>query len=461
METKLKTFKKKYLYLALMLFFAIALSIIFFFLIFNAKDINIGFGILVSALKPFIYGGVIAYILIPICKFYEKNLKTLYAHIKTRKIKDADEKKALSVKAKASFHSIAESISIALALGTLVLIIYVLLSLIIPELIVSLTIISKNFDTYYNTATNWFHNIFKDNEFLLNYYDEIFNKVSTAAENYLKNELLPNATTIISNFSSGIMSAFSFLKNLLIGIIVSIYFMKMRDNFCAQARIFLHSIMKAKYANKIIEEVNFANDMFIGFICGRILDSAIIAVICFLGMTIFGMPYPLLISVIIGITNIIPFFGPFIGVVPAVFLILMVSPGKCIGFIIFFIILQQADGNIIGPAILGEMTNLNSFWVLFALMLFSGLFGFTGMIIGVPVFAVIYHLVQELIMKGLKRHGYEPQGEEAELSGYNAYQKKLADEKLKATNPEAYKMAHKKENRFKRFILKFKKEKKK
>ena len=147
------------------------------------------------------------------------------------------------------------------------------------------------------------------------------------------------------------------------------------------------------------------------------------------------MPYPLLISVVVGVTNIIPFFGPFIGGIPAGFIILMVSPIKCLWFVIFIVILQQIDGNIIGPKIVGELTNLNSFWVLFAIMVFSGLFGFVGMLVGVPVFAVIYHLAQELIMRGLKRTGYVPTPEDAEVSLLNDYLEKTMEEELEATLP--------------------------
>ena len=168
--------------------------------------------------------------------------------------------------------------------------------------------------------------------------------------------------------------------------------------------------------------------MFLGFITGSIVDSAIIGIICFIGTSILGMPYALLVSVIVGVTNIIPFFGPFIGGIPAAFLILMVDPIKCIWFVIFIFILQQADGNIIKPLILGERTNLNSFWVLFAILLFSGLYGFAGMIFGVPLFAVIYHLLQELIMKGMKKRNYVPTPEDAELSLLNEYLEKQNEE---------------------------------
>ena len=187
--------------------------------------------------------------------------------------------------------------------------------------------------------------------------------------------------------------------------------------------------------------------MFMGFISGRILDSTIIGCLCFIGFSILDIPYPLLISVIVGVTNIIPFFGPFIGGIPSAFIILMASPIKCLWFIIFIIILQQIDGNIIGPKILGDKTNLNSFWVLFAIMLFSGLFGFMGMIIGVPVFAVIYHLAQELIMMGLNRTGYTPTDEDAEVSMMNRYlEKKESEHEAETVAVTVKKTINKKDN---------------
>lgn len=402
-----KRLKKKFIYIALTLFAAAALSILFFFIINNSKDIKVSPGKLISAVRPFIYGAIIAYILIPMCNFYERHIFRLFS-VKFGLSKEKSEK-AASV------------IAIALSLGTAILVIYLLLSMIIPELIVSLTLITGNFDTYYDNITAWVQNLFKNNDVLREYFETVSDTITETAAGFLKNELLPNTKTFISSFSSGVLSAVSILKNIFIGIIVAIYFLSSREAFAAQGRIFIHCIMKKKYADRFLEEVRFANRMFMGFISGRLVDSAIIGVLCFIGLSILKMPYSLLISVLVGVTNVIPFFGPFIGGIPAGFLILMVSPIKCVWFIIFIIILQQFDGNILGPKILGEMTNLNSFWVLFAIMLFSGLFGFIGMIIGVPVFAVIYHIAQELIMKGMKRHGYVPTPEDAEISLLNAY----------------------------------------
>ena len=404
---------KKYIYIAVTLFAAIAASIAFFFIIYNAKDTDLGLSKLISAIKPFIYGAIIAYILVPMCNFYEKCFDFLTTSLKLDKQR---------------IHGVCVFLSIILSFCTASLIIYILISLIIPQLIVSLTTIAGNLDNYYQTVVIWIEDLFKNNEFLKKYVEIISLELSSNLTDLIQKKILPSATTFISSFSSGVITAVSFLTDLFIGIIVSVYILNSRVKFSAQARIFMHCIMKEKFADKIIKEVRYANQMFLGFITGSIVDSAIIGIICFIGTSILGMPYALLVSVIVGVTNIIPFFGPFIGGIPAAFLILMVDPIKCIWFVIFIFILQQADGNIIKPLILGERTNLNSFWVLFAILLFSGLYGFAGMIFGVPLFAVIYHLLQELIMKGMKKRNYVPTPEDAELSLLNEYLEKQNEE---------------------------------
>lgn len=437
MENKQKSrfFQRRYINISLTLFAGIALSIAFFFALYYFKDFNLGVGKFISALKPFIYGAIIAYLLVPMCNFFERHINELL--IRAFKI---DMKKSRNA---------SEILSIFFSLCIAILLIYILLSLIIPQTVNSLTIIINNFPDYYDKITEWVENHFKDNKFLLKYVEDISDDLSVTIANFIKQELLPNTKTLISSFSSGVMSAVSIVKNIFIGIIVSIYCLRSRRTFAAQGKIFLHSLMKEKHAEKLISEIKFANKMFMGFISGRLVDSAIIGILCFVGLEIMGMPYALLISVLIGITNIIPFFGPFIGGIPSGFLILMVSPVKCIWFVIFIVILQQIDGNIIGPKIVGELTNLNSFWVLFAIMLFSGLFGFAGMIVGVPVFAVIYHLVQELIMKGLKRTGYQPPAEEAEISHLNDY---LAEKHSESKES----VIRKEENKARSFIKNFK-----
>ena len=219
---------------------------------------------------------------------------------------------------------------------------------------------------------------------------------------WAKETLMPGLGVIMQKISSRVILTLKTLLNLIIGVIVCVYFLDGKDKFKAQIKKVITALFRRDTANEIFEFGNYAHHAFGGFITGKIIDSIIIGVICFISMSIFRLPYPLLISVIVGVTNIIPFFGPFIGAVPSALIILMVSPIQALYFLILVIILQQLDGNIIGPAILGNSTGLSSFWVLFSIVIFGGLFGPVGMIIGVPVFAVIYYYAGKWIRKRLR-----------------------------------------------------------
>ena len=191
--------------------------------------------------------------------------------------------------------------------------------------------------------------------------------------------------------------------NLVIGIIVSVYILSDSETFAANAKRILYSLLTPEAAKKLLEGLDFTDRTFVGFLNGKLLDSAIIGLICYIVCAILNMPYALLVSVMVGVTNIIPFFGPFIGAVPSAIVILMVSPVKCLIFIIFVIILQQVDGNIIGPKILGSSVGINGFWVMFSIILGAGLFSFWGMLLGVPVFVVIYTAINNAIDRKLRR----------------------------------------------------------
>ena len=226
-------------------------------------------------------------------------------------------------------------------------------------------------------------------------------------QTWLKEELIPSVQSLVSGISNSVINVFAWIKNILIGIIVSVYLLYGRKKFAAQAKLCLYSIFSKKRADWILKEATYADRMFSGFLSGKLLDSAIIGVICAIVCSILGIPNTALISVIVGVTNIIPFFGPFIGAIPSAILILIESPIKCLWFVIFIIILQQIDGNIIGPKILGNTTGVSSFWVLFSILLFGGLWGFLGMIVGVPLFAVIYDVLKQAVSYGLKKRGQE------------------------------------------------------
>ncbi|MEE1196688.1 MAG: AI-2E family transporter, partial [Lachnospiraceae bacterium] len=193
-----------------------------------------------------------------------------------------------------------------------------------------------------------------------------------------------------------------FLKNILIGALISIYILYGKENFAARAKRLLYAVCGVSAANKTIHNIRFVDDKFGSFIIGKVIDSAIIGVLCYVGTSIIGTPYSLLISVIVGITNVIPFFGPFLGAIPSAFLILAVDPKQCLYFILFILVLQQVDGNFIGPKILGNSTGVSSFMVVVAILIGGGFFGVFGMFVGVPVCAVLIAIGQAWMERRLE-----------------------------------------------------------
>jgi predicted PurR-regulated permease PerM len=222
---------------------------------------------------------------------------------------------------------------------------------------------------------------------------------------WLQTTVLPGLGNLLSNVSTGVRYLLTGVYNLAIGIIVSVYLLSDIENYVASAKRMLYSLLSPEAAKKVLDGLAFTDRTFIGFLNGKLLDSAIMGILCYIVCAILNMPYALLVSVIVGVTNIIPFFGPFIGAVPSVIIILMVDPFKALVFILFIIILQQIDGNIIGPKILGSSVGINGFWVMFSIVLGAGLFGFWGMLLGVPVFVVIYTAVNKCIERKLRRSG--------------------------------------------------------
>ena len=391
---------KPYLYGMLAGSGAIALSIIFFFLIYRFDGFGSAISTLTGILMPFIYGAVIAYLLKPVCNTIENFLRRFIPE---------------------RMKGLISALSIALTILLGLLIIYALCMMIIPQLITSVT------SLYYTAQRNiarfvqWANHVefIESNQQIMDLLNNAYDTLNTSVDNLVKTKLLPSMQNILSGAAIGVLSVVTWAKNLVIGIIVAVYMLASRKRFVQQAKLVLYSVFKPVWAGRIIEEIQYADKMFGGFINGKIMDSAIIGVLCYIGCLIFKFPSALLVSVIIGVTNVIPFFGPFIGAIPATLLILIQNPIKALWFVLFVLVLQQLDGNIIGPKILGNTTGLSSFWVLFAILLFGGLWGFVGMIVGVPLFAVIYDVIKKLVIHGLKRH------EELEL--LSAYHDRFGD----------------------------------
>ena len=391
---------KPYLYGMLAGFGAIALSIIFFFLIYRFDGFGSAISTLTGILMPFIYGAVIAYLLKPVCNTIEGFLRRFIPE---------------------KMKGLISALSIALTILLGLLLIYALCMMIIPQLITSVTTLYYTAQRNIARFVQWANHVefIENNQQIMDLLNNAYDTLNTSVDNLVKTKLLPSMQNILSGAAIGVLNVVTWAKNLVIGIIVAVYMLASRKRFVQQAKLVLYSVFKPVWAGRIIEEIQYADKMFGGFINGKIMDSAIIGVLCYIGCLIFKFPSALLVSVIIGVTNVIPFFGPFIGAIPATLLILIQNPIKALWFLLFVLVLQQVDGNIIGPKILGNTTGLSSFWVLFAILLFGGLWGFAGMIVGVPLFAVIYDVIKKLVIYGLRRN--------EELDMLNTYHDNFGD----------------------------------
>ena len=277
---------------------------------------------------------------------------------------------------------------------------------------------------------------------------------SVELQNWLTQTMIPKAQELITSLSASVISVFWGIFDFVIGIIVCIYVLSSADKLKRQAKMIISAAAPEKYVDNIFEIANEMDQCFGGFIRGKLLDSLIIGILCFICVSIMEMPYPVLISTIVGVTNIIPFFGPFIGAVPSGILILTVSPIQALYFLIFIFILQQFDGNILGPAILGQSTGLGSIWVLFSILIFGDLFGFVGMIIGVPTFAVLYYLISKYVFKQLHERDMDNVVED--------YRSRYPDKRIERDEKTLQKNLGKAERllKWEKFIEKMKKDKK-
>jgi len=374
--------KKRYLYMSMAVFMAIAMGLLLFFVLYRLQSVGDVLKKLADILAPFVYGGVVAYLLRPLCNTYE----SFFGDILPPKVK-----------------RFANSVAVILSLATGILVVYALIIMIAPQLYESVLSLWHSLPEKINQFLAWATALFGEDEELLHYFNTSYQILYAELENWAQNTLVPYITNIVSGVGSSVMKVLNFLYDLLIGLIVAVYLLGSRKKFARQSVLLVRSCLKPKWADLFLEEVAFIDRMFGGFIDGKIVDSAIIGVLCYIGCLVFKFPNALLVSAIVGITNVIPFFGPFIGAVPSIFLILIEDPLKAVWFGLFVLALQQLDGNVIGPAILGDRTGLSSFWVLFTIILCGGMWGIVGMVIAVPLFAVIYDTIKKLVRRGLFR----------------------------------------------------------
>lgn len=391
-------FEKKYVYWGVTAFLVIAASLIFYYLLFHMNNVRAGFRTFTKTCMPIIDGLVLAYLMTPLVKHMERDFFIPLCKRLNLNTESAKTKKGMRL------------LSALITVIFVFVLLYLLCASIIPQLIVSIQNIALQLPVYATNLQDWIQKLFENNDDLAGIVTSLINQYSNELEDYLNSKLVPQLNVILTQFSSSIFSSMLGLlvtaRNLLIGLIISVYLLFSKESFAGQSKKIIYAIWEEETANKLISNIRFVNATFGGFINGKLVDSLIIGLICFIGMTLLQLPYPLLISVIVGITNIIPFFGPYLGAIPSIILILMVNPKQALYFAIFVLILQQFDGNFLGPKILGNKTGLSSFWVIFSITLFGGYWGILGMAIGVPVFAVIYAGIKALVNQQLVKRGF-------------------------------------------------------
>ncbi len=379
----------KYAALGVTAFMVIVSGALAVFVIFNFGIVLSGFKKLLQILTPIIDGVALAYILTPLLNFVEREW---VGRIYTRS------KKEMTPKRKKSMRSWSILVTYMIFIG----LIFLFFRLIIPQLIASIKSIIYQFPRLINNLEAFIAELFDDNPDIESTLNEFITDYSIQLNNIVQTKLIPQAEDLIKTFSLSVINVFKALFDLIIGVIISLYLMSTKELLAGQTKKILYAQYENKEANKIISGIRYSHSVFIGFLGGKLIDSVIIGILCFIIISIVGIPYAVLVSVIIGVTNIIPFFGPYIGAIPSILLVLMINPIKALYLLIIILVLQQLDGYVIGPKILGDSTGLSSFWVIFSITVFGGMFGLAGMILGVPTFAVIYALVKYKVNRKLK-----------------------------------------------------------
>ena len=390
-------------------FLVILCGILIFFAVYRFTAVQKLVGVITGILAPFIYGLVMAYLLCPIYNF---TVRSVYDLMNRGKRKFS---KALPI---------AKGVGTVVALAVLFIVVTGILWMIIPGLVDSIVKIIDILPSSMNQLMHWADLKLQNFPIAQTRIDSWINHFTENAIQFVTEKVLPEYTTIATSVSAGLLGVFTALKNIFVAIIICAYFLNSKDLFAAQSKKVIVAFFSEHTAKEILDGASFTNKTFGGFINGKIIDSLIIGLLCFVCMTIFGWEYTLLISCIVGITNIIPFFGPFIGAIPSALLLLMVDPHQCLWFLVFILALQQFDGNILGPKILGDSTGLASFWVLFAVLVGGGLFGFIGMVIGIPVFAVIYAYATRGINRRLEKRGFSTNISDYMIDSYRVKKKK-------------------------------------
>lgn len=347
--------------------------------------ISSALGSFAKVIAPVTWGIVIAYIVNPLMKFFERIFSKCFEQKKPRR-------------------KLVRTFSVAFGLLSLVAVLFAIVAILLPQVVESVIGIARNFNSYLINFESWIYKFVEDYPDIYTFVQTQFDSIQPKLTEFI-NEIVPKLGEFAIKLKDGALGFIVGIKDFVIGFIVAIYLLFSKEKFIAQLRKIVAAILPEGGKNVVYGVASRTNKMLSGFISGKLIDSTIIGILTFICMSIMKMDFVALISVVIGVTNIIPFFGPFIGAIPSAFLLLFAAPRQVIPFVIFIIILQQFDGNILGPKILGDSTGLSPFWVMFAIFVGGGLFGFAGMILGVPIFAVIYSLVRDIVNFLLARKG--------------------------------------------------------
>ena len=380
---------KKYFGLGVTIVATGAVTLLIFFCIYKFAALTAAVKKLIGILMPVLVGIVIAYVLSPLYNWlWRKILRLLHHTLKWHG--------RVAIRCAGILAMTATFLGAGAVLAGL-------LALIIPQIIMSVSSFASTLPSNLMHVSQSLQKLLANNPEIEETAMSLYAQGVSYIEEWIQNSFTPSMQDAMGYISIGVMSTVSFVKNFFIGLIVAVYLLSGKEKFLSQMTRCTYALFGARWGNVITEYARYANQVFIGFISGKLLDSLIIFLISVVVLNIMNMPYAMLVSVIIGVTNIIPFFGPFIGAIPSFIIILINSPIQSLYFLIFVLALQQFDGNILGPKILGNSTGLPSFWVLFAILLFGGLFGFIGMLIGVPVFAVLTHIFKDILNRRLKQ----------------------------------------------------------
>ncbi len=411
--------KSFYISVGLMVFVTVAACILFFFIIQRYEGFADAWNKVMKAAQPIIIGLVVAYLLNPIMKFWER---TFFRFFGKRMKKERRARK------------LSRGLGIACALLVLLLIIVLFIAAIAPSVVSSIAMLIEVLPGQVQNLVRFIQaGDFGDSEAAAVLSDVLIN-ATNYVETWAQEDLLPLIQSSIASITTGVISLVKVIVNFVIGLFVAAYVMSIQETLQGQSKKIIFAIFRPRVGNIIVHTVRKSSSIFGGFITGKIIDSAIIGGICYVGCLILHIPSPILVAVIVGVTNIIPFFGPFIGAIPALLLVVIQSPWHALYLLIFIIVLQQVDGNIIGPKILGNSTGLSSFWVMFAILVFGGIWGFFGMLLGVPIMAVIYYIVGKLVRYGLARRKLPtPTSDYVKMRGVN-----LDTNTLRYTTPDEF-----------------------